>query len=155
MQNADLDPVGSGACNCVGYTGTALGAGIGYLQGTFGLVIDSLVSADFVTAKGEQIKVSATSNSDLFWGLRGAGANFGVVTASTYKISKPVNGGVVYHAELIFTSSQQAAYFKAMEAYKPKMTSNMGFSTALFWDAAAASVSSIETSFSQSLMFRR
>lgn len=57
---------GSSACNCAGYVGTTLGAGIVYLQGTFGLVIDVLVSVDFVTAKGEQIVVSNTLNPDLF-----------------------------------------------------------------------------------------
>lgn len=137
--------IGSGACNCAGYTGTAIGAGIGYLQGTFGLVTDALVSVDFVTAKGEQIKVSDVSNPDLFWGLRGAGANFGIVTSATYKLSKPVNGGQVFHAELAYGAPQQDAYFKTMEAYQAKMPAKLGFSTALFWDAASNSTSILST----------
>lgn len=98
---------GSGACNCTGYVETTLGAGIGYLQSTFGLVIDALVSVDFITAKGEQIVASDTSNSDLFWAIKGAAANFGIVTSATYKLSEPVNGGQVFHAELPYSAEQQ------------------------------------------------
>lgn len=137
-----MNYIGSGACNCAGYTGTALGAGIGYLQGTFGLVIDALISVDMITAKGEQIKVSDSSNPDLFWAIRGAGANFGIITSATYRLSKPVNGGLVFHAELAFSAAQQETYFKTMEAYQVNMPSELGFSTALFWDVANNSVSS-------------
>lgn len=59
-----------------------LGAGIGRYQGVFGLLIDSLVSVRLVTADGRLITVSATSNPDLFWAIRGAGSNFGISTPS-------------------------------------------------------------------------
>ncbi|KAK4981117.1 hypothetical protein LTR28_005260 [Elasticomyces elasticus] len=63
----------SGSCSCVGYVGVTLGAGVGRLQGEFGLLIDALKSVRMVTAEGKLITVSATENSELFWGIRGAG----------------------------------------------------------------------------------
>ena len=64
----------------VGHTGVAgltLGGGMGRLQRRFGYTIDNLLSVDLVTADGEQLHVSETEHPDLFWGMRGAGPNFG------------------------------------------------------------------------------
>ena len=63
-----------------------LGGGHGILQGRYGLLADQLISARTVLANGSAILVSAESNPDLFWGIRGAGHNFGVVTEFEYKI---------------------------------------------------------------------
>ena len=54
-------------------------------MGTFGLILDALVSARVVTATGEVIEVSDTHNEDLFWTIRGAGANFGIITEATFQ----------------------------------------------------------------------
>jgi FAD/FMN-containing dehydrogenase len=73
----------------VGHTGVAgltLGGGMGRLQRKFGLTIDNLVRVDLVTAEGEQIRASEEENADLFWGLRGAGANFGVATSFEFRL---------------------------------------------------------------------
>lgn len=76
----------TGACDCVGFTSPVLGGGHGWLQGRYGLMLDNLVSARVVLADGTAITVDERRHSDLFWGLRGAGHNFGVVTSLTYKI---------------------------------------------------------------------
>ena len=76
----------TGACDCVGFTSPMLGGGHGWLQGRYGLMLDNLVSARVVLADGTAITVDKTQSPDLFWGLRGAGHNFGVVTSVVYRI---------------------------------------------------------------------
>lgn len=65
----------------VGVAGYTLGGGTGYLSRRFGLALDNLVAAEVVTAAGERVRASEDHNPDFFWGLRGAGANLGVVTS--------------------------------------------------------------------------
>jgi len=69
-----------------GIAGLTLGGGLGWLMGKYGLACDNLRSVDVVLADGRLVKASATSNPDLFWAMRGAGANFGVVTAFEYEL---------------------------------------------------------------------
>jgi FAD/FMN-containing dehydrogenase len=78
--------VTGGIVTHTGIGGLTLGGGIGHLMRRFGLTIDSLASCDLVTADGELLVVNDDERPDLFWGLRGGGGNFGVVTSFEYRL---------------------------------------------------------------------
>ena len=77
-----------------GCAGLTLGGGFGYLTRRFGWTSDNLASVDLVTADGRLVRASEREHSDLFWGLRGGGGNFGVATSFEYKLH-PVGPDVI------------------------------------------------------------
>ena len=87
-----------GAVSSTGVAGLTLGGGFGFLMGKYGYTIDNLTSVELVTARGEVLTASNEENSDLFWGLRGGGGNFGVATSFEFALH-PV--GVMVHGGLI------------------------------------------------------
>ena len=80
----DLMTVG-GTINHTGIGGLTLGGGYGWFTGKHGLTIDNLLAAEVVLASGRIVTCSEEENADLFWAIRGAGANFGVTTSFTYR----------------------------------------------------------------------
>jgi hypothetical protein len=88
-----------GVMSTTGVAGLTLGGGLGWLNGRYGLACDNLVSADVATADGQVLRASPEENEDLFWGIRGGGGNFGVVTSLEYQLH-PVDlvlaGGLSY-----------------------------------------------------------
>src|SRR5260221_8447082 len=77
-----------------GIAGLTLGGGFGYLSRRFGWTCDTVISMDVVAADGRLVRASEKENSDLFWGLRGGGGNFGVVTSFEYRL-EPVGPEIV------------------------------------------------------------
>jgi len=89
-----------GQCPGVGATGVTLGGGLGWLAGRYGACCDQLLSTRLVTADGNTLDVNAEAQPDLFWGMRGAGANFGVTTSFQMRLQSvdKVLGGEVHFA---------------------------------------------------------
>jgi FAD/FMN-containing dehydrogenase len=76
----------SGIVTHTGVAGLTLGGGIGWIMRKHGLSVDQLRSVDLVTADGEFVKANEDENSDLFWGVRGGGGNFGIVTEFEFNL---------------------------------------------------------------------
>jgi hypothetical protein len=79
--------VPAGIVTHTGLSGLSLGGGLGWLMRKYGLTIDQLLSVDLITAEGEFVKASQTENPDLFWGVRGGGGNFGIVTDFEFRLN--------------------------------------------------------------------
>jgi FAD/FMN-containing dehydrogenase len=96
--------VTGGRVTHTGISGLTLGSGSGWLERKLGLTADNLLSAEVVTASGEFLKASESENEDLFWGLRGGGGNFGIVTSFEYQLH-PV-GPIVVGGMLLYPFSK-------------------------------------------------
>ena len=100
-----------GMVSSTGIAGLTLGGGMGYLMGKHGLAIDNLVSVDIVASDGRVLTASESEHADLFWGIRGAGANFGVVTSFEYRlhpVGPMVTGGLIAYP---FTAARDVLRF--------------------------------------------
>lgn len=102
-----------GVVSHTGVAGLTLGGGMGRLQRKLGLTIDSLLDVELVTADGRHVRASADENPELFWGLRGAGPNFGVATSFTFRLH-PFDGTVTHGAVVhpIERAHQLAALYR-------------------------------------------
>ena len=93
--------VPTGVASVTGVAGLTLGGGFGYLSRKHGMSLDNLRSVDVVTARGELAHASEDENADLFWGIRGGGGNFGIVTSfefDLHELEKVIAGLIIYPA---------------------------------------------------------
>ncbi len=79
--------VPAGIVTHTGLAGLTLGGGIGWLERKYGLTIDQLLGVDVITAEGEFVRASEEENTDLFWGVRGGGGNFGIATEFEFRLN--------------------------------------------------------------------
>ena len=133
----------STSCSCPGFIGATLGGGLTRWSGIYGLISDALDSVRLVSADGRLLNVSNTSYPDLFWGLRGAGQNFGIVTSATYKLHSPdpITQGKIVSVDFVFPAANVPAYFKALSAYSRSMPAKMAAISLVTFNSTANAVS--------------
>ena len=112
-----------------GIAGLTLGGGQGRLARKFGLACDNLLSVDIVTADGKLLHADEHENADLFWGIRGGGGNFGVVTAFEYRLH-PL-GPKILAGNRVYPVSQAREILQALREYCEKAPDEMTVSASL------------------------
>lgn len=131
--NHDLQAFGLGATggyvSITGIGGLTLGGGFGWLVRKHGLALDNLISADVVTADGRLRTASRIENADLFWGLRGGGGNFGIVTSFEFQVH-PV--GTVLAGPILHPAQNAKAVFQMFRKHVPEVPDELTWGMILF-----------------------
>ncbi|KAL1706737.1 hypothetical protein EV121DRAFT_289123 [Schizophyllum commune] len=104
-----------GTVNDTGVAGLTLGGGFGFLSGQYGLAIDNLLAATVVTADGSTLLASQTENPDLFFGIRGGGSNFGVITEFVFCLHEQRR--LVFTGLVTFPTSASSSVVEAFQQY--------------------------------------
>ena len=121
-----------GLVSSTGVAGFTLGGGIGWLMRKHGLACDNLVAADVVTADGRLTSASAVENEDLFWGLRGGGGNFGIVTSFEFRLHSV--GPIVFGGALLYELERAPDLLRFYREWTPvlpdELTTMLAFLTA-------------------------
>src|SRR5438093_3162614 len=126
--------VPGGVVSTTGIAGLTLHGGMGHLRRKYGLSIDNLLSVDIVTADGQLRRASATENEDLFWAVRGAGSNFGVVTSFEFQ-AHPV-GPMVMVGALFYPLEDARSLLPAWRDYMDSAPEELS-SVAICWSVPA------------------
>lgn len=114
---ADFSPA-TGSCSCVNMVGATLGGGVSPQQGLYGMILDSLLEVRMVTGTGTIVTASESKNPDLFWGIRGAGFNFGIVLSATYRIYELPNKGQVMNADFVFPANSSRRHWELLRSFE-------------------------------------
>lgn len=118
-----------GIISHTGVAGLTLGGGLGHLMRTYGLTVDNLLAVDLVTADGEQLRVDAETEPDLFWGLRGGGGNFGIATAFEFRLH-PV-GPIVLGGPIFWPLAEATKVIRYLREYAPEAPEELGMTLGL------------------------
>jgi len=119
----------AGTVSHTGVGGLTLGGGFGRVARRFGLALDNVKSVDVVTAGGDYLRASATENPELYWGVRGGGGNFGVVTSfefALHPMQRQVIGGL-----LVFPMDQAKKVFTFYSEYEAEAPDDLYLSCAI------------------------
>ena len=124
--------VTGGLISSTGIAGFALGGGVGWLMRKHGLTCDNLVAADLVTADGRLVRASEDENPELYWGLRGGGGNFGIVTSFEFRLHRV--GPTIFAGPIFFPGDQATQILRGYREYTAnlpdEMTTLMNLTTA-------------------------
>lgn len=115
--------VSAGIVSHTGVGGLALGGGFGWISRKYGLSVDNLISAEVVTIDGRLVTASAEQNPDLFWGVRGGGGNFGIVTSFEFTCAEI--GTEVYSGLIIKKFEDAKKYMQYHREYVRKLPDEM------------------------------
>ncbi|GLG02074.1 FAD-linked oxidase [Alicyclobacillus hesperidum subsp. aegles] len=121
--------VPTGDVSKVGIAGLTLGGGMGYLRRKYGLTCDHLIEAEMVLANGQQVRVSATENAELFWAIRGGGGNFGIVTSFTFQARRI--GPTVYGIRLMYSAADVETVLQGCREYLRTDRADVSFNIAI------------------------
>jgi len=121
--------VTGGRVPSTGIGGLTLGSGSGWLERKLGYAVDNMIGAEIVLASGEVVRASESKNPDLFWGLRGGGGNYGVVTEFQYRLH-PI-GPIVFGGMLVFPRPRAAEVLRAYRDFMDTAEDDIGGAVAL------------------------
>jgi FAD/FMN-containing dehydrogenase len=110
-----------------------LGGGVGRLSGTHGIISDQLLSVQMVTANGSLVTASKRENPNLFWGLRGAGGNFGIVVEAVYQVTDLTSENVV-NLDYAFSTNDTGAIIDYLASFGPSMPTKLSFIIAALYN---------------------
>jgi FAD/FMN-containing dehydrogenase len=121
--------VTGGRVPSTGIGGLTLGSGSGWLERKLGYTVDNMIGAEVVLANGDVVYASETENADLFWGLRGGGGNFGIVTKFEFRLHEI--GPMVFGGMLVFPRFRAAEVIKAYRDFMENADDDIGGAAAL------------------------
>lgn len=119
---------------CVGLVGATIGGGIGVSTGLHGITVDSLNSVRIITASGDLVTASKETNPDLFWAIRGAGANFGIITSATYEIYDQTNDGKAIIGSFTFPASANTSIWETLQSFDDDLPSELALAIGMSYN---------------------
>lgn len=123
--------------------GAGLGGGIGRLQGLYGLIIDNILSVRIMLPNTTVVTASEDTNPELFWGIRGAGFNFGFILNATFRVYDQVNNGMHMNADFLYPANITQSFFEKLAKEAENMPAAFSIDTGAAYNVDYNAVSSL------------